>query len=151
MLTEICQYLHNYFDRGQIKYHGEFTINDGQIFFSNSGELTFLNGQYFCIIGSVLNDGVHRFPADDISDETFEGTIFGMAIPKAVLTIADEIQRWMEKYGGLDSYAMSPFQSESFGGYSYSKSGAVASDGSLSAGSWQSVYGRRLSQWRKLP
>ena len=73
-----------------------------------------------------------------------------MAVPPAVIELATEIEDWQSKYGGVGSVAMSPFNSESFGGYSYNKSGG-SGDGKISAdGTWQGVYGKRLSMWRKI-
>lgn len=158
MLTDICQYLRNWFDRNQPKLYGTFTVENGEI--TGTGKSAdgthsplpdvLKTGQYIRIVGSVFNDGVHTFPNDEsLEDETFTGAVWGMAIPKAVIAIADDIKAWQSKYGGADSVAMSPFQSESFGGYSYSKgSGARASGGS--GVSWMDVFARRLSQWRKI-
>ena len=123
MLTEICQYLHNWFNRkldgtDYPKYTGDFIIADGVI---NVDELA--DGQYFRIIGSLFNDGVHKFgdSADVLRDETFTGAVWSMGVPPEIVKLADEMTAWMAKYGGLDSPNMSPFASESFGGYSYSK------------------------------
>ena len=154
MLTEICQYLKNWFDKDEFHnplpfWEGEFRIIDGKI--DLEGKL--LQGQYFYIVGSALNDGVHKYPWAELQDETFTGHIQAMAIPQAVILIAKDITDWQKKYGGADSLAMSPFNSESFGGYSYSKSGAGAgnsSSGSGGSGGWQSIFASRLSPWRKI-
>ena len=72
-----------------------------------------------------------------------------MAVPATVIAIASDINEWQTKYGGADSDAMSPFTSESFAGYSYSKSGS----GNANSGSnitWQDVFGGRLNKYRKL-
>lgn len=151
MLTEICQYLKNWFDRGLPKYTGEFTIRknvDDTLDIVYGGEpLTFLDGQYVRIVGSILNDGAHKFPFTDLLEEKFSGTIGSMAVPQAVVDLSAEIEAWQAK-NGVDSPAMSPYQSESFGGYSYTK----ASNSSGSTGvSWQSTFGDRLTLWKKLP
>lgn len=72
-----------------------------------------------------------------------------MAIPATVIAIASEIGEWQTKYGGISSPALSPFNSESFAGYSYSKSGS-ANANSGSNVSWQDVFGGRLNKYRKL-
>ena len=139
MITEVCQYLKNWFELKKI--HGKFVIENGYI--NNVG---LLDGQYYRVIGSALNDGVHRYP-DALRDETFEGSVWTMGIPQAVLDLVSEIEAWRAKYETVDSTAMSPFQSESFGGYSYSK--GSTSNGSTNPG-WQSVFASRLNPWRKI-
>ena len=142
ILTEICEYLNNYF--WEKKISGNFTISDGAI-----DAVGLKDGQYFRIIGSTFNDGVHIYPATDLTDETFEGSVWAMAVPATVIAIASDINEWQTKYGGADSDAMSPFTSESFAGYSYSKSGS----GNANSGSnitWQDVFGGRLNKYRKL-
>ena len=52
MLTEICDYLNNYFWR--LKIVGEFKIENGSITVEQLKD-----GQYFRIVGSLFNDGVH--------------------------------------------------------------------------------------------
>lgn len=144
MLTELCQELRNWFD---IERHsGAFTIENGNI------AVNFLReGQYFRIIGSIFSDGVHQYPAAALPDETFTGSVWALAIPKPVIELAEDISAWREKYEAADAAAMSPFSSESFGGYSYSKSnGGNTASGSSAAPGWQSVFRARLNMWRKL-
>lgn len=148
MLNELCGYLRNYFDRE--RYFGDFTITGGVI--APVDGLGLLENQYIRIVGSVLNDGVYQYKAAGIqglSDEEFNGAIWSLAIPKEVIAIDKQIDAWQAQYGGSDSAAMSPFSSESFGGYSYSKGNGNAADGS-SAGGWQNAFASRLSQWRKI-
>ena len=60
-------------------------------------------------------------------------------------------REWSDKYLGVDSAAMSPFNSESFGGYSYSKSGGSSSSGNVDlSGTWQGAFADRLNNWRKI-
>lgn len=148
MLTELCHELKNWFERE--KYLGEFVIREGVLIPKDDDTIKIQTNQYFRIIGSVFNDGVHQFPASDLIDEEFEGAVWTLAIPKEVITLAEEIEAWQNKYGGIDSEAMSPFASESFGGYSYSKSGGGASDGTSNAGTWQGTFASRLNNWRKI-
>lgn len=156
VLTEICQHLHNWFDRKpngerHNKYSGAFTVFNGEIT-ELSGELA--SGQYYRIMGSLFNDGVHKYgdEADTLTDEAFEGVIWAMGVPPVVVSLADEISAWKAKYEALDSEAMSPFTSESFGGYSYSKSagGSGTSGNGGSSTGWQSVFANRLAPWRKI-
>lgn len=142
MLTEICEYCHNYFWRA--KYNVKLTISDGTF------TADFLkDGQYFRILGSDLNDGVYVYPASGMKDEEFEGEIWSMVVPQAIIDLASDIEAWMEKYGSSDSEAMSPFTSESFGNYSYSK-GSSSSGSSAVGADWQSAFKARLNPYRKL-
>jgi hypothetical protein len=155
MLNEICAYLNNWFDMNDDheplpSWRGQFVISDGNI--DLEGKI--LNGQYFRIQNSIFNDGVHKYPAEegDLQDETFKGKIQAIAVPKDLIAIAGEIAEWMNKNGGVESTAMSPYNSESFAGYSYSKSNGVgaSSKESLSTPMWAAVYGGRLARWRKI-
>jgi hypothetical protein len=132
MIDEICASLHNYFAVDIVP--GEYTVNDGEI------TLPFLAaGQFFRVVGSVFCDGVYRCGDKLPADETFDGAVWAMAIPPALEAIAVEIEEWKAKNADV---LASPYQSESFGGYSYTK-------GSDSA-SWQGVFAKRLNRWRKL-
>ena len=150
MLDEICRELNNWFDRksdgSDDRYFGTFGIADGEIDLSETNIQT---GQFFRIVGSVFNDGVHQYPAIDLTDETFDGAVWLMAVPSEIISLAEEIGAWMDKYSSADSPAMSPYQSESFGGYSYTKASNSTANGS-SAITWQSQFADRLNKWRKL-
>lgn len=152
MLTELCAYLRNYFLRDYLNpdadiHHGTFTVSDGQM-----QALSFLvPGQYFRVIGSVYNDGVWQYrpggEAEGMTDETFVGSIWAMQVPPAFLALADEISEW--KAANAEALS-SPYQSESFGGYSYSKaSGGVRGSGSAAWG-WQDQFAARLAPYRRL-
>lgn len=143
MLTEVCTYLNNFFAKE--KKTGTFTISDGRIV-----GLSLLNGQYFRIIGSILNDGVYKFPVEDLKDEVFEGSIWSMAVPQTVIDLTSEIETWQTKNGSATSLAMSPFTSESFNNYSYSKSSGGEGTGSKATGTWQSAFANRLNPYRRL-
>lgn len=146
MLTELCQELRNWFDRE--RHFGTFEITGGVL------PAPFLaEGQYYRIVGSIFNDGVHQFGQEaegELKDESFKGAVWALAIPKDVINLSTEIEEWQNKYGTLDSAAMSPFASESFGGYSYSKSGGSSADGGGSGSNWQSAFASSLNMWRKL-
>ena len=139
MLEQVLMNIRNWFPvKGGIP-SGTFTIKDGGI------TLPFLaDGQYFRICGSVFNDGLHQYNVLDLVDETFTGTIWALAIPKAVIELADEIQKWQEKNGDA---SVSPYQSESFGGYQYSKATDAETGGAVT---WQSAFKQQLSAWRKI-
>lgn len=155
MIGQICAYLRNWFELK--KLFGEFKIENGVITYSDGLALPLLNNQYFRIIGSVFNDGVHQYPppitpTPTLKDETFKGAVWAMAVPQDILDLADEIAEWVSKYGGAESTVNSPYSSESFDGYSYSKAsgGGSQSASEPSAGDWRGVYGSRLAEWRKI-
>ena len=135
MLTEICAEIRNYFPVE--KRHGEFTISGGSI-----APLDFLrNGQHFRIVGSVFNDGVHQFPADDLKDEKFTGEVWAMAVPPTVIALANTISEYEKKNAGN-----SGFVSESFAGYSYTR----ATDENGCPASWQKVFSAQLNKFRRV-
>ena len=139
MLEQILDYIHNYFIKEVIS--GDFSIVNGSV-----EGLTLLDGQYFKIVGSVLNDGVYQYPVDGLHDEQFTGEVWAMAVPPSVIALSDEVSDWVDKYGSI---ADGPYQSENFGGYSYTKksSSGQSNDG---ASGWQGVFGSRLNRWRKI-
>ena len=138
MLTELCAELRNYFEVPNGRYFGKFTISGGII-----APLDFLQeGQYFRIVGSVFNDGVYQYPATSLTDEVFEGAVWAMAVPPTLIALAAEI----EAYNDSDAGKASPYTSESFGGYSYTK----ATDANGAPIGWQKAFASRLNKWRKL-
>ena len=165
MLTELCQELNNWFDENpkdgtKNRFFGTFVIENSTIDLS---ETSVQNGQYFRIVGSVFNDGVYKFepevtPTQEhpethrpvLTDETFEGAVWAMSVPPSVVSLAKDIEDWQAKYGGVDSQAMSPFNSESFGGYSYSKSSGGSGTCGSNANSWQGVFASQMSKYRKI-
>ena len=146
MLSELCQELKNWFDRDQPKIHGAFEISEGKITDEDFTDII-KDNQYFRIIGSVFNDGVYKYtPQLTLTDELFVGHIWLMAVPKDVLDLNSEIDNWITKYGDVIN---SPYSSESFGGYSYTKAGNNRSQGA-SQSSWQSTFASKLNKWRKI-
>lgn len=152
-MTELCAYLRNYFLRDYLNpdayiHHGAFTVSDGQM-----QALPFLQeGQYYRIIGSVFNDGVWQYrpggEAEGMTNETFDGTIWAMSVPPAFLALAAEIKDWTAANADV---LKSPYQSESFGGYSYSKaSGGWSGNSGSGAYGWQDQFAARLAPYRRL-
>lgn len=139
MLEEVLKHLKNWFVVPNGIHYGQFEIKGGAL------TLPFLlNGQYYRIVGSVFNDGLHRYGDYDLLTEEFEGTIWALAIPQGVQRLAEEIQEWETKNGAV---ASGPYQSESFGGYTYSKATDSSSGGAVT---WQSAFRGRLNPWRKI-
>lgn len=147
MINQVCTYIHNWFDTDRqgnpyTRWNGIFTIEDGAL------QLPLLDGQYFRIIGSKLNDGIYRYPASDLMDETFNGQVRECVVPREVQAIVKDVEAWTETNGDA---LTSPYQSESFGGYSYTKSGGSSGNGAVGDGcNWETKYGYRLTPWKKL-
>ena len=147
-LTDLCVELNNFFETS--RFFGEFAITGGSIDLSElvtSGALH--EGQFFRIAGSVFNDGVYQYPCTGLTDEVFDGAIWPMAVPKAAMGLLSDINSWLASIAD-DKQVNSPYQSESFGGYSYSKGSNSGSGASADLGSWQNQFRSRLNKWRKI-
>lgn len=146
-MSELCHFLRNWFDRDSYgaqlpSWSGEIAIADGRL---DGFDERLVAGQYYRITDSVLNDGVWCYDVDRLQDETFDGTVQSMRVPPELEKLCGEIEKWREDHAeALDS----PYQSESFGGYSYSlKAGSDAGGGGTT---WQSQFSARLAPWRKI-
>lgn len=150
MLEKVCRHVHNYFTRAA--YPGTYTITDGAL------ALDFLKeGQRFHVVGSDLNDGVYTWHATGITndddneaaqlkDETFNGSICAMAVPRAFIDLVGEVSAWQVTYG---EKAASPFQSETvIGVYSYDKG---YKSGSVNGApmTWESEFSSRLQPYMR--
>lgn len=136
MLDEILAEIRNYFI---VNVHsGKFEVIGG-----NLSPLDFLkDGQYFKIHGSVFNDGVYRYPESGLVDETFSGEIWALAVPPTLIALVADIEDYEKKA----KENVSPFESESFGGYSYTK----ATDNNGSPLTWKTAFAKKLNRWRKI-
>ncbi len=144
LMDEVLDSIHNYFV--DTIHEGKFVIENGTL------EADFLKeNQYFRIIGSTFNDCVYKYPATDLIDEEFSGAVWAMRVPPSFIALLSEIEAWIDKYDGDDSTLNSPYTSESFNNYSYSKASGTNSDGSYAPVTWQSIFAKRLDRWRKLP
>ena len=124
-LSDLCPTLHNWFNihHDADIHSGTFTIVDGSI-----ESLPFLiEGQYFRVVGSALNDGVYQYPAEDMTDETFTGAIWAMFVPLDVIRLAERIEEYNEQVAHLIAAQREKagITSESFGGSSYTLSGSA--------------------------
>lgn len=142
MLNEVLDYIHNYFEKKIVK--GVFSILNGQI---DNGAHYLQGGQYYRIVGSVFNDGIWQYGEDVLQDEAFTGEVWCLAIPPRLIKLVKDIEDWNTK--NKDVIA-SPFQSESFGGYSYTKASGSAGNGNNGAYSWRDVFSTQLNHWRKI-
>lgn len=140
-MTLLCAEIRNYFCRDNDKYIGDFSIVNGKI----TPFLSIEQGQYYRIVGSIYNDGVHKMSAEDdlLEDEgLFHGGIWLMRVPKSVIMLSEEIDDWIANYSAS---AVNPYKSESFGGYSYTKDSGK--NGNIS---WQDAFATRLSMYRRI-
>lgn len=135
MLNELCDATRNYFEKSI--YRGSVSISNGIITPSDFLQ----DGQYFRIVGSLFNDGVHQYPNGALTDEVFDGEVWAMRVPPAFIALAEKIKT----YADSEMAKPSPYTSESFGGYSYTKAG-----GDPNANSWQSVFRKELNRCRKV-
>lgn len=137
MLTELCAEIRNYFLEPNGIHQGTFMISGGEI-----APLDFIkDGQYIRIVGSAFNDGVYQYPVAGLTDETFTGAVWALAIPPAVKALADEIKAYNEKDGKPSAYT-----AESFGNYSYTK----AADASGAPLTWEKAFANRLNKYRRM-
>lgn len=150
MLTELCKELNNYFCGENDRVFGKFRIEDGVL----QSPVELLDGQYFNIRGSVFNDGVYQYTEDlQLKDEPeFDGAVWKMRVPPDVLELAERISEWRAKNEDVNSENMSPFQSESFFEYSYSKgsSGQSTNGAGGTAVSWKAQFASELNRYRRV-
>ena len=125
MLTRICRYLKNWFVKET--HLGTITVTDGNVF-CNGSEIEMQEGQLFALVRTNYVYGSYAY-GDEIDDSEFDGAVWLMDVPKDVLDVAEAMTEWETANSGTE--ATSPFQSESFGGYSYTK----ASNGNGKIGS----------------
>lgn len=135
MLYRVLKEIRNFFVVANQRIEGTFSITDGNIVSDEA--LPFADGQYVLIEGSIFNDGVFRYNEEPLKDETFDGALIGLAIPQELLDLIPEIEKFQKT---MDEAG--PYQSESFGGYSYT----LRSD----ANDWKKAYASQLNAWRKL-
>lgn len=135
MLFEIMKSIKNFFPDTKNQKVGKFTISNNVI----KPSVSLLDGQYFLIEGSVLNDGVH-LKGDMLNNETFYGVITPLRVPHEFLMLTQEIEDYVK------DNKPNAMQSESFGGYSYTR--ATNKDGQIA--SWKDAFATRLNAWRKI-
>lgn len=145
MLAEICAEIRNYFVKKEDIIIGDFSVEGGNIV----PFVGILNNQYYRIVGSIFNDGVHKYgdENDTLTDEgEFHGAIWLMRVPQEIIALNDDIEAWKQANADVIN---SPYQSESFGGYSYSK--GTNTDGTVGS-DWrkQSDFASRLNPYRRI-
>jgi hypothetical protein len=129
MLERVLATAHNWFDYRRDR--GEFVIENGVL-----QDINLADGQYFRIVGSLFNDGLHKAAATDLIDETFTGAVWYLAVPVYVQELAERVSEWCANNPETDK------TSESFGGYSYSKGGNTTG--------WAKAFASELANFRRV-
>lgn len=133
MLYKVMRYLRNFFATDTY-YSGKCTVADGVM------DPPLDVGHYYLIEGSIRNNGIHLMTDyTDFKDEEFYGVITLLAPPEDFLETVEAIEKF-EKQN-----AKTPFTSESFGGYSYTK--AQGKNGPVT---WKEAFASELNAWRKI-
>ena len=127
-IYQLCAHANNWFEDKKII--GDIEISGGRLNVDTE------NYKYIRIIGSNDNDGVYEVSQMTLTDESFDGAVWLLKIPKPFVELSSKIAAWMEANGGKELY-----QSESFGGYSYTRN-----PDSLT---WQGAFKSEIDQWRK--
>lgn len=140
VLENVLRYINNRFERSFVS--GTFSIEDGALDVVGA-----LDGQYVWLEGSALNDGLHQYPLQGLSDEEFDGAVWLLAVPPAVVSVANEIEAWTTAHADAIG---SPLSSESFGGYSYTRASGGATGNEVPPEAWQLQFGAKLRPWKKL-
>jgi hypothetical protein len=143
MLQNILDYLNNYFVRTRELFTA--VVSDG---ITGTFSKTYAIGQYISIDNTLINNGVYKITGVSTSKltldatltaETVTGVVWGLAIPKVVLTLATEIASY-------DSTSQKGVMSESQGNRSISYGNGTTSGSS----NWQSVYKSNLMPYKKI-
>lgn len=138
ILMDMMAYCRNFVDFVDDCHYGSYEVKNGKI------NLPFFkDGQFIFIEGKCKNSGLHSC-LDDLEDEEFTGYVYTLWIDKDFVELAREIKDWKDKYSDVIN---SPYDSESFGGYTYKKS--AGSDGGVVA-SWSKQFSQQLRRWKKL-
>jgi len=142
-LFKVMLHIRNTFERDSES--GTYEIQDGTI--TLQGE--YVSGEWVAITGSRLNNGVYRIKVvegklaltngtdDDetVFNETFDGTIYRLAVPRMLLSVCEEVR----------NYKPSEVTSESVLGM-HSVAYATNNGKPLT---WQDKFSADLGQWRE--
>lgn len=142
-LEDVLTEIKNWFDLSSLRFN-DCQIADGTLPASVSSLIP--DGAWYRVEGSALNDGLHLHPATDLTDETFDGTVTVLAIPKPLLRLVEEIGEWKAAYKeGQGKALASQYNSESFGGYTYN-----SKDFTNGGSGWRQAFAQDLNRWRKI-
>lgn len=149
VLEQVLSHIHNWFVYDELDVR--CSIEGGSL----PASVSIPEGAWYRIQGSLFNDGLHQHPADDLTDETFDGKVTICAIPRVLLSVVDEITDYIDAMNESDAAVReAKFQSESFGGYTYSLKGDSransASGGVSGLTGWQAAFRSDLNPFRRI-
>lgn len=139
----------------EIKNYFIISQSQGSSFFANgvvvSNPSIFTVKQFVLVVGSALNNGVYQITSIDLATkkltfgtdeevdvETVICTVYGLAIPKALIEIIGEIDTY-------NTANTNNITSESIGDYS-----VTYATGTSNETSWVSIFRKRLDPYRKM-
>ena len=135
-LAAVMRQIRNYFNRGDRPYSGEVTITGNVLLPAQAAPYVAIHGSawhdgVYAVIGGALQD-----VPDGLPDETFTGLVWHLYPPADFLDLCKQISAYDDKHP-TGAYA-----SETFGDYSYSRSGG--------AQPWQQAYAAQLNAYRRM-
>lgn len=141
-VADVMRHVNNFFETG---YRATTYSISGGILSPND---VLRPGMWIYISGSFFWDGVWKIgegwrledAPENAADDTFVGRVHFLAPPADFLALCDEIAEFNAKN------AVSPYQSESFGEYSYTR--ATGKDGGVLG--WQQAFSDRLRPFRRM-
>ena len=143
-VCEVMRYCANFFEHGYID--ADFTVSEDGVLSPIDG---IVSGQYVAVQGSTLHDGVYRIEGGRLDAgsafvpaEVFSGRIWLLHPPADFLNVC----RMVEAFENASGKVNGPFQSESFGAYSYTR--ASGANGGLLT--WQEAFSSRLRPYVKM-
>lgn len=139
MLLTVLKHLNNFYIATEEV--GDYVIQDNVI---TGLKDKYVIGQFIIIQGSMVNDGVYRFNSDtktllDTMDEEFSGTIYGLRIPRELISVVQKIEEWAIS----QDPNLSGLQSWSNGSWSES----YAMSNGVRAG-WEQIFASKLKPYR---
>lgn len=151
VMKECRNFFYDHDKRGRvIRDKGTFEIRDNVV---TGLECAYQKNQYIRIMNSVFNDGVYKIEdvvegeysikVPSLIDETFEGFIIPLRVPKDFLEFVNEVEQYQEKHNVLVSDPS--IMSESFVNYSYSKASGQSSNSNIFT--WQDAFSSELKYY----
>lgn len=142
-LEDVLEEIHNFFI-SDVVHVKACSIEGGELPTDVAAHVK--GGAWYAIEGSSQNDGLHLHPATDLTDETFDGTVTTLAVPRTLLRLCEDIFAWKADYlAGRGKALASPYNSESFGGYTYNRK-----DFTSGGSGWRQAFAQDLNRWRKI-
>lgn len=139
MLLSVMRECKNFFEI--TSESGKFEIKNGVILLSDD----YLIGQHICVTGSILNNGAYLlndtlYTLSGSRDEIFYGTVYGLAVPRDFIALAQEIDEYVAKNPA------SNMTSYSFG----ISSASYATNEKGMQATWMDVFRQRLNKYRMM-